>query len=513
MGTTGYLVGPNIRTAELKQELGKSFRSKQGRAYSFQRHYLDTLDWRLSKNNYYLKADMLDNGVHLRLFDIEKNTLITQMITDSLPSTVRELKGSRLGAVLLPLLDKYSLTSQLNIKVTTHPIYILQDDNALGGMINLEIERLPKNSRKPASRIVWYQGVTESAIDGVEVTHIMAESALLLPLPPNALSKTLEKLDILPLDNSSPSILDISPQQRCDDVVKSVFRSRHADLKKKISCIIKRQDRECLSDLAIVIGEFMAALDLLQLAIAKRWYQRGQRGFTRLAGLINDTQGFESVLGLLDKQRVALPYPLYESVEPLREYMQNRVDTTYDILTSHLKSKKLNSFILFLKEYCERPMDHRSPLPMARRDIKSVTDEAFKQEFSFLFKSAKKLNPDTPLSKLNAVFERCIKTIRLISVFNNLYPTQKLDALALPLASAIQAFNEYNLLRSYSLILKQASQNKATKSDAKQLKIVARDFREYIEDKQLSCKSNFRFSLEETFDYKYKYYADELFGK
>jgi len=157
MSLRSYRLDPQIGIGDLKRYLCEHIPCKQGRAYSFKRCYLDSHDWRLLKQKYYLKADILDEGVHLRLKSFIDNQLVSQSLTAVLPRKSSDLRGCHMGKLISPILSSCSLVQQVQLKVTSHPMFIKDKEHKIIAQLNLEIERMEHSHRKPPFRILWYQ--------------------------------------------------------------------------------------------------------------------------------------------------------------------------------------------------------------------------------------------------------------------------------------------------------------------------------------------------------------------
>ena len=80
----------------------------------FQRIYLDSLDWRLLKNDLSVFADRRGDEVRLYLFDLRDNQLILQVPIKQLPAFAGDLPEGEVAAMLSPILQQRALLPSSN---------------------------------------------------------------------------------------------------------------------------------------------------------------------------------------------------------------------------------------------------------------------------------------------------------------------------------------------------------------------------------------------------------------
>jgi len=261
MTLQGYLLAPDIKLNALKAMLQKQLGCVARRPHSYACYYLDSIDRRLYQQHLYLQADQLENGIHLQLFSLATHKLLSQTLCERLPNSVKELPNSRLLTLLKPILENRSIIPLLKLKITRHPMEIVDTEQKNIAQLNLEIAQLTSPKPRQIARTLWHHTTQNDQETNQKIKQALAQQIAISPMQQSLFEQILSQITLQPQYSLSKQIIPLHPQQRSDDALRALLTYLIEIAESQRPCTLQDLDPECLHSIriaALVVAHYSA---------------------------------------------------------------------------------------------------------------------------------------------------------------------------------------------------------------------------------------------------------------
>jgi len=393
----------------------------------FQRRYLDSLDWRLLRNDLYLIADQAASGWHLRLFSLRDHRQLAAAHLVQPPVFVPAAGLDSMNAVLLAILGRRALVSQTQLAVTQHPLAVVDDRGAVVAHLDLEFNEPRETLEAGATfnRRLWF--VPVAGQDKQHKTLVNTLSRHGLPVS-GAVIPITEVIAALHIDttcfDARPRLI-FKPDQPCNQAVRRLLAFFLEIMEANRPAVAHDVDTECLHDFRVAVRRSRSLLGQLRTQIAPRQAESAGRVFGKLSRATNRQRDLDVMLLNFDIYRSLLPAQHRARLDPVYAAVVDQRQAALAATVRLLNSPEYRRFVRAWRGYlggtAPRRISGRGAHP-----VKDAADASIWKLYKRILAEGGAINAESPPEVLHALRKRC-KTLRyLIEFFVSLYPEEKL---------------------------------------------------------------------------------------
>ena len=479
MKSQGYLLSPNAKLNTLKTTLQQQLGGVTKRPHSYKCYYLDSLDWRLNHKQLYLQADQLENGIHLQLFNLNSHQLLSQTLCEALPNSITDLPNCRLLTLLKPIIEARSIIPLLKLKLTQHPMEILNKGQKTLAKLNLEIAQLTTPKAPQSPKILWHHTIRSDQENNQHIKHVLSQQSVLTPLKHSLFEQLLSQIKL-------------QPQQRSDEALRALLSYLVEVTESQRKCALQDLDPECLHNIRISSRRSRSLLSALPQTLPKRQQQRLLKGFKKIADITTPLRDLDVILQQFNGYHTLLPLKKRHVLDPARQHVSQQRQQAHSTLCKYLNSYAYRQFITATQRYLQSPLPRRTPLINAQRPVAQLANESIWNAYKKVLKEGRKIDQHSEPETLHTLRKHCKKLRYLLDLFSTLYPENKLKPLTKILKKLQDNLGEYQDLHVHIAHLDNLEQemNNNQKSN-KKLTQAFKQIHAQLEEKQADCRSHF----------------------
>jgi CHAD domain-containing protein len=402
---------------------------KINNAEHFQRIYLDSLDWRLLKNDLSLFADMRGDKVHLFLFDLRDNKLIANAPSRLVPAFSGDLTEEELAATAAPILQQRALLPHIQIAVTRYPMAVI--DNTGATMARLDLELSKPNSKEGAKSMTQDRRLWFTPIRGYEKqnrTIISTLSTFGSPMA-SAVIPVRNLITWLGIDTSrfdTRPVIQLQGADRSDGTLKRLLRFCLSVMEANRPGVISDIDADCLHDFRVAMRRSRSLLGQARGVINDERLERAKSFFARLSEITNHHRDLDVLLSKFGSYTSSLPVHAQRHLDPVYTNIMGQRGHAVEKTIRFLQSANYHRFVASWQKYLDTAVSSRTTLPKAAKPIKSLADARIWKAYKRVITQGSAIDGDSPPGQLHDMRKDC-KTLRyLIEFFSSLYPAKKL---------------------------------------------------------------------------------------
>lgn len=420
-------------------------------AEHFQRIYLDSLDWRLLKNDLSLFVDLQGDKVHLFLFDLHDNKLIADALSRLLPACSGDLPEEEWAAMVAPILHQRALLPHIQIAVTRYPMAVIDNNGATVARLDLELSK--PESKEDAKSMAQARRLWFTPIKGYEKqnrTIINTLSNFGLPMA-SAVIPVRDLITWLGIDTSrfdTRPVIQLQVDDRSDGALKRLLRFCLSVMEANRPGVITDIDAEGLHDFRVAVRRSRSLLGQARGVINDERLERAKSFFARLSEITNHHRDLDVLLIKFDGYRSTLPARTQRHLDPVYTSIMGQRSHAVEKTIRFLQSANYHRFVTGWQKYLDTAVSSRTNLPKAAKPIKPLADARIWKAYKRVITQGSSIDDDSPPDLLHDMRKDC-KTLRyLIEFFSSLYPAKKLKR-ALSILKRLQdnlgEFQDYHI--------------------------------------------------------------------
>ena len=395
----------------------------------FQRRYLDSLDWRLLRNNLYLIADQAASGWHVRLFSLRDHGQLAEAHLVQPPVFLPAAGLDSMNTVLLAILGRRALVSQTQLAVTQHPLTVVDDRGEVVAHLDLEFNEPRETVGTPGAnfnRRLWF--VPVAGHDKQHKTLVNTLSRHGLPVS-GAVIPVTEVIAALHVDttrfDARPRLL-FQPDQPWDQAVQRLLAFFLDIMEANRPVVANDVDTECLHDFRVAVRRSRSLLGQLRTQIAPRQAESAGRVFGKLSRATNRQRDLDVMLLNFDFYRSLLPGQHRARLDPVYAAVVDQRQAALAATVRLLNSREYHQFVRAWRGY----LGGAGPRRISGQGAGPVKDAAAASIWKLykrILAEGSAISAASPPEVLHALRKRC-KTLRyLMEFFVSLYPEEKLQ--------------------------------------------------------------------------------------
>ena len=388
--------------------------------------FYDSFDWRLLSANLTLEAVRTADQISLCLRSSSnegEEVCLPEGVT--LPRFADQFDDLHLRSKLQPVLDLRALLPRLELSGQRIVLHQLNQQDKCVLRVYIDVLAVAKASGQAAVTerrvsVVAFKGYTKASDQLIALLH---DQWGLQACDHALLWRGLAALKRRPLDYSSKLSIRLKPDIRCDVALQIIVSHLVTALKRNESGVKEAIDTEFLHDFRVAIrrlrslfGQFKDIFPgpgLRSLATECAW----------LGGLTGTPRDLDVYVLAFDGFKNALPVTQREDLEPLRVYLEKRVDAEYRQLAKHLSSRRYVDLLRRLNRFIEAPLTEESD---AARSVSRVAKRRIWSLYRRVLKCGGQIDDGTPDEALHDLRKKCKKLRYMIEFFSDLYPPAKI---------------------------------------------------------------------------------------
>lgn len=428
---------------------------RAGDARLFQRRYLDSLDWRLLREDLYLIADQLAAGWQLRLFSLRSHAQLAEAAMARLPVFLPDPGLGAMNRALHDAVGHRALVSQVQLAVTRRPLAVVDDHGEVVARLDLEYSE-PSGDIDPrgvmSDRRLWFLPVS-----GHESRHkrlVATLTARCLPVR-GAVMPVTELIAALRLDTArfdARPRAALAPDLPCHEAARRLLASLLDGLEANGAAVLDDVDRECLHDFRVAVRRSRSLLRQLRGVIPSRYAAAAGQVFAELSRATNRQRDCDVMLLDFDFYRSLLPPRQRGQLDSAYAAIMEQRQAALAVTSRLLNSPEYRRFTRRWRRYLEAAPPRR-PRGGAARPVKEIADQRIWKLYKRVVAEGGDITDDSPPEALHALRKRC-KTLRyVIESFGSLYPDDQLKK-ALKVIKCLQdKLGEHQDLRVHAALL------------------------------------------------------------
>lgn len=392
------------------------------------RYYLDTLDWRLLTNEYYLRAEHHGEEEYiLQLYKTDSESLITQFHSPELPTLSTTLGHSKLATLLTPLLEERALLPQIGLNITQQIFSLENESDKTTAQFFIENERLlyPKQEKSIALKtlsIHQFRGF-ESAFK-LKDKHLLNQLSL-TPLEQTPIEMWISHLGLNTELFLTPEV-HLTPDMRTDIAAKTILKSFHHDINVNKEVVEKDIDPECLHEFRVAVRRTRSFLAQVPKIIPQHQLIRFKKQFAELGAVTTHQRDLDVMLLEFNDYLNMLPENQHIDLEPVRQFVQKQRNATFADVKKYLQSAKYKRFMESWGNFLSQEVPKHSSLGNATLPVEQVANKCIWKTYKKLMKQGRKITNESEDIELHDLRKTGKKLRYLIEFFSSLHPKKEI---------------------------------------------------------------------------------------
>ncbi|MGZ8245987.1 CHAD domain-containing protein [Methylomagnum sp.] len=270
-------------------------------------------------------------------------------------------------------------------------------------------------------------------------------------------------LGLIPGDPSALPRTPMDPTQRADAALKQVLRHLLRTLQINEADTKAETDTEFLHDFRVAVRRTRSALGQLKQVFPDRTTQRYAKGFAALGRITSEPRDMDVYLLDFDHYAADLPEPLRGPLEPLREMLRQRAESSHARLNRYLGSAAYRRLIRSWEIFLDTPPPRRPKSARALLPIHGLASRRIWKLYRRVLREGADITPASPPESIHELRKTAKKLRYLMEFFRSLYPPDKIGPLVKILKGLQDHLGEYQdvhvqiiHLRQFSAELRQA---------------------------------------------------------
>lgn len=402
---------------------------RAGETLHLKRSYLDSLDWRLLKNDLCLVADHHQQGsCRLRLFALPEYTLLVDTESPRLPDFVNTLPSGDLSARLTPILHPRALLPQVRLSVTRHPMIIKDARERTVAHLDLEICIPDMRGVKEGSLIDRRLWLTPGKRPGRKIRAIIAmlsDYGIPVSIEIIPLNKLIAILHVDASRFDSKPSLKFQPDDRADKIIKQVLRFFLSVMEINRPVIISDIDGECLHDYRVAVRRSRSLLGQMREVIDRKRLQRAKKFFSRLSEITATQRDLDVMLLNFALYRSLLPAQNRHDLDPAYTYLIEQRGHETACTALFLESQEYRRWVEGWSNYLDAPVPQRTTFSNAIKPIVVVARSRIWKAYKRVVTQGRAIDDASPPEALHDLRKKCKSLRYLIESFVALFPKDK----------------------------------------------------------------------------------------
>jgi CHAD domain-containing protein len=270
-------------------------------------------------------------------------------------------------------------------------------------------------------------------------------------------------LGLIPGDPSALPRAPMDPSLRADAALKQVLRHLLRTIQINEAGTRAETDTEFLHDFRVAVRRTRSALGQIKEVFPDRTTQRYAKGFAELGQITSEPRDMDVYLLDFDHYAADLPEPLRGPLEPLRDLLRRRAETSHARLNRYLASAAHRRLIRGWEIFLDTPPPRRPTAARAPLPIHDLASRRIWKLYRRVLREGAAITPASPPEAIHDLRKTAKKLRYLMELFRGLYPADKIGPLVKILKGLQDHLGEYQdvhvqigQLRQFSAELRRA---------------------------------------------------------
>jgi CHAD domain-containing protein len=421
MKATQFDLPANLTAENLISALTDKFDAQVVSKQYILKTYYDSFDWRLFRHGMICEFNLSKQSSVLMLTDRKDGELIASSILLAVPSFSKQFNPGKVRKTLESALGVRALNSICTLECES---YRLDFSNSLEKIVlNMVIEDFASLH----NRLTLYPVKGHNDITG-QVVEACKELGLIAVDKPVLLA-ALKQQGRHPKDYSSKLDIQLSPDMRADEAIKTILSHLLRTLKQNEQGTVADTDSEFLHDFRVAVRKTRAALSQAKNILPQDQLAKYGEFFSWLGQITGETRDIDVYLVNYDRYKKELPAVIRQSINPLQHFLEAKKQKSQKQLARKLRSSRYQKT---LAEWAEYLASTSSTIPAeadAVLTVKEFADKKIWKAYKQALKEGEAIDRHSPPEALHQLRKTCKKLRYLMEFFQNLYPECHMDRL------------------------------------------------------------------------------------
>ncbi len=442
-----YLVPEGTPTADIEALIQQRRRLAEEPAEQSVRVFYDTFDWALYSDGLALEHREGATTDSLILSELKGKSDPLVQGPDGTPGFAADLPAGPVRQRILKVCGIRRLLPVARVRTRTRGLRLLNDDDKTVARLAIDESRCtdPATGREAAMAVLLRVLPVRGYDQDQEHLVTLLDAAGLEPAKQPPLLQALAAVGVDPGAYSSKLDYRLDPDERADNVTKSILRGLLDTLLANVEGTRANLDTEFLHDLRVATRRTRSALAQIKDVLPESLVERHKAGFAWLQQVTGPVRDLDVYLLDFDVYQQSLPEALQPHLNPLKEFLLAHYDEEQRRLAEALRSSQFTGLIGDLQAFLDAPVPVDASAPNAPRPIKAVADERIWRMAKRVRQEGRAITDESPPEDLHELRKSCKKLRYLVEFFQSLYPdddTRELVKLSRNLLDLLGAFQD-----------------------------------------------------------------------
>jgi CHAD domain-containing protein len=440
-----FVLEPEFSAEEVLTGLGELFAMTPAGRTPERLTYLDTFDWRLFAAALTLTASPRGKAVRLLLTGDDGRNWEARV--PQTPSFAADLPSDPFRVTLEEACSVRRLLPRAHARWHDDRFALLNEDQKTVVRVRLRQGHatLPGSREKAPVPLQLHL----ESLKGYESEFKKAESLVrrtfrLQPQDGSELALVLGALGRVPGDYSSSFHLDLEPEQKAGEALRSIHRCLLETMLANQEGMIQDLDPEFLHDFRVAVRRARSALAQVPGVFPEEVVLHFAQEFSWLGERTGPTRDMDVYLLKIPAYQRSLPEGVREELQPLVPFLSLKKRAAHRRMVRSLGTERYARFVEEWGAYLRTPVESDSHLPHAHRPIAVVARERIWKVFRKVLKRGRRTDRKTSPETLHRLRIDCKKLRYLMTFFQSIFPSGALRPLIKELKNLQDNLGDFN---------------------------------------------------------------------
>lgn len=437
--STVFTLGQDADVELLFELLRRQYPVHEVSAAQLKRHYMDSFDWRLYRNNRVCGWDMPDGGERKQsagvffVQDRKTGDNVCECSIDRIPRFSRDIVHRICRRILDDLLDVRALMPVVAVAVRSRQFNILNKENKTVAVVRMESHALAGGMDK-----AFHTGrLIVSPVKGYRKIFMQLRryisGQLRLPYEQIALlDEILAAIGKAPDSSVYASVCRLDDSLNAWEAARILLRHLFRVIRTNESGLRDAVDTEFLHDYRVAVRRTRSLLSQIKYIFPARRLAYFKREFYWLGQITGPVRDLDVYLLTFDAYRQALPRAMQEHITPFHVFLERHRKIEHARLCRKLESKRYQQLIKEWREMLDSENVQscviwpQSVAPLetinANKPIRQVAGKRITKLYKRILQEGNSITPESRDEELHELRKTCKKFRYLVEFFHDFYP-------------------------------------------------------------------------------------------
>jgi CHAD domain-containing protein len=431
--STVFILGQDADVESLVGLLCRQYPVHEVFDTQLKRHYLDSFDWRLYRNNRVCGWDMPDGGerkINESIFfvrDKKTGDSVCEFAIDRIPRFPRDVAHQTCRRILGDLLDARALIPVIIVNVRSRQFNILNEEGKMVAAVRVESHALVGDKGKAfhAGRVIV------SPVKGYRKVFMQLKryvsGQLRLPYEQIALlDEILAAIGKVPDPSVYAGVCKLDDSLNTWEAVRLVLRHLFRAMQINEPGLRDAVDSEFLHDYRVAIRRIRSLLSQIKHIFLAGQLAYFKREFYWLGQITGPMRDLDVYLLTFDAYRQALPRAMQEHITPFHVFLERHRKIEHARLCRKLESKRYQQLI----KACRAMLDNENiqshaaasqETINAAKPVRQVAGKCIVKLYKQILQEGSLITPESRDEDLHELRKTCKKFRYLVEFFHDFY--------------------------------------------------------------------------------------------